>query len=127
MRGGASAETGLFNKVEWGIYQDWHEWLLGAFSNLKLDAIVYLRTTPDTCLKRLQKRARSEEAGVPLEYLKQIHHRHERWLRDRPADFHPAPQAKPHPFSGQSSALYRHHNSEISCWRPGTFIFERGG
>mmetsp|Transcript_26899 Transcript_26899/g.62419 ORF Transcript_26899/g.62419 Transcript_26899/m.62419 type:complete len:427 (+) Transcript_26899:1-1281(+) len=86
------AETGLFNKVEWGIYQDWHAWLLGAFEDLKLDGIVYLRTTPDTCLHRLKKRARSEEAGVPLDYLQQIHGRHERWLKDRPADFVPAPQ-----------------------------------
>ena len=26
--------------------QDWHAWLLGAFEDLKLDGIVYLRTTP---------------------------------------------------------------------------------
>ncbi|KAJ1469239.1 hypothetical protein T484DRAFT_1852402 [Baffinella frigidus] len=36
MKGG---ETGLFNKVEWGIYQDGHAWLLGAFEDLNLDGI----------------------------------------------------------------------------------------
>jgi len=80
------AETGLFNDVEWGIYQDWHTWLLGAFEGLRLDGIIYLRTEPGTCLERLKKRARSEEVGIPLNYLEQIHSRHERWLKDRPGD-----------------------------------------
>lgn len=92
------AETELFNPVEWGIYKDWHTWLLKTFDNLQLDGIIYLRTTPDTCLKRCRKRSRSEEGGIPIEYLTQIHQRHERWLKDRPADFVPAPQVKDTPI-----------------------------
>lgn len=38
-----------------------------------------------------RKRARSEEGGIPLDYLEQIHGRHERWLKDRPADLHEVP------------------------------------
>jgi Mrp family chromosome partitioning ATPase len=45
-----------------------------------VDGFVYLRTTPDTCLSRGQKRGRAEEAGVPLSYLQELHARHEEWL-----------------------------------------------
>lgn len=33
---------------------------------------VYLRSTPETVHSRMLERGRSEEAGVPLEYLKQV-------------------------------------------------------
>lgn len=61
---------------EWSIYAD-------TFGNMKRflrypDVIFYLRTTPETCHKRMQRRARSEESGVPLDYLKRLHTNHER-------------------------------------------------
>jgi len=76
-------ENNLFNEVEWGIYKDWHAWLINAFPAAKLDALIYLRTSPETCLTRLKKRNRSEELGVDLAYLKSIHQRHEDWLIDK--------------------------------------------
>lgn len=33
---------------------------------------VYLRTTPEVVHDRMVKRGRSEEAGVPLDYLRQV-------------------------------------------------------
>jgi thymidylate kinase len=46
-----------------------------------LDLIFYLRTKPDTCLERLQRRRRPEEINtVTLDYLKRIHELHETWL-----------------------------------------------
>jgi hypothetical protein len=57
------------------------------------NVLILVSLYPDTNrLYHTRKRARSEEAGVPLDYLQQIHGRHERWLQDRPADFVPAPQ-----------------------------------
>merc|ERR1711879_445231 len=44
------------------------------------DGILYLHTTPETCHQRMGIRDRSEEKGVPLEYLKQLHEQHETWL-----------------------------------------------
>jgi deoxyadenosine/deoxycytidine kinase len=73
-------QAGLFSDLEWGIYRDWHHWLTHAFPQLKLDGLVYLRTDPKTCEQRLHKRDRREESEVPLEYLEQIHKRHEDWL-----------------------------------------------
>lgn len=33
------------------------------------NGLVYLRASPEKCMSRLKRRARSEETGVPLEYL----------------------------------------------------------
>ncbi|CAM6072521.1 unnamed protein product [Sphagnum tenellum] len=44
------------------------------------DTFIYLRASPDTCLRRLQSRKRPEEQGVSLEYLRGLHEKHEQWL-----------------------------------------------
>ncbi|NWI65304.1 DGUOK protein, partial [Todus mexicanus] len=41
-----------------------------------------------TCLERLRRRARSEEGGVQLGYLQQLHTQHEHWLRDKTTEVH---------------------------------------
>lgn len=45
--------------------------------------IVYLRASPETCLERIQKRHRSEEESISLDYLHTLHERHEEWLIKR--------------------------------------------
>merc|ERR1712183_597090 len=45
--------------------------------DLKVDLIIYLKTTPEKALERINIRARSEENQIPLEYLKQLHKEHE--------------------------------------------------
>lgn len=42
----------------------------------------YLRTQPERCRQRIEKRGRAEEATVSLEYLRSIHQLHEEWLTD---------------------------------------------
>ena len=41
---------------------------------------IYLRTSPETCYQRLKKRARSEETGISIDYLRALHQKHEDWL-----------------------------------------------
>lgn len=76
--------TGLFAEPAEGImYDDWHDWLMDeAFgTETRLDGIVYVRSSPPVCLERIQRRARSEEAVIPLAYLSDLHARHEAWLQ----------------------------------------------
>lgn len=48
--------------------------------NINVDLIIYLRTTPEKALERVNIRNRSEENSIPLEYLKDLHDLHEDWL-----------------------------------------------
>jgi deoxyadenosine/deoxycytidine kinase len=73
-------KTGLFTEAEWAVYSDYHDWLVGESASLRIDGAVYLRTSPTTCLGRIRQRARAEESSLPLEYLTQLHARHEEWL-----------------------------------------------
>jgi deoxyadenosine/deoxycytidine kinase len=73
-------ESGLLNKAEFEVYKDFHSFLVEEFNMLRLNGIIYLRTTPETCSKRLEKRSRSEEKTVSIDYLRSIHEKHEEWL-----------------------------------------------
>lgn len=73
------AEPPVIDEMEYTVYKRWYDWLM-ANHRPRLDLIVYLRTEPEVCMARLKKRARTEEAGVPLEYLQSLHTRYEEWL-----------------------------------------------
>ena len=44
------------------------------------EGFVYLRTSAETCIRRLKRRARGEETGIDIEYLQTLHDKHEAWL-----------------------------------------------
>jgi len=71
-------EDGNMNDYEWSIYAD-------TFANMKRylrypDVMLYLKTDPKVCHERMQRRARGEEAGVPLDYLERLHEKHEQFM-----------------------------------------------
>ncbi|XP_054873521.1 deoxycytidine kinase 2-like isoform X2 [Amphiprion ocellaris] len=77
-------ESGNLTETEFSVYQDWHSWLLNQFElEIALDAIIYLRAPPQRCMQRLLHRGREEEQDIPLEYLEQLHFKHESWLFHR--------------------------------------------
>ncbi|NXY92121.1 DGUOK protein, partial [Alcedo cyanopectus] len=77
-------EAGHLQPLEWAVYQDWHKFLLRHLGpSTTLHGFLYLRATPKTCLERLRRRARSEEGGIQLGYLEQLHAQHEHWLVDK--------------------------------------------
>ncbi|NXN18019.1 DCK kinase, partial [Indicator maculatus] len=74
-------ESGCLNAAEWGIYQQWHNWLSKQFGqSLALDGVVYLRITPQKCLNRMYLHGREGEQEIPIEYLEKLHSKHESWL-----------------------------------------------
>ena len=66
------------NTIEYQIYLKWFDEFLETINNIKT---VYIRTSPEICEKRVLKRARLGE-NIPLAYLKDCHHYHDRWLND---------------------------------------------
>ena len=72
-------ENGKMTKMEYDIYCRWNEWLSNEFS-LKPQAYIYLKCNPNVNSERIVKRARNEEENIPLEYLEQIHQKHEEWF-----------------------------------------------
>lgn len=72
-------EQGHMNALEWKLYTEWFAWLVDGYVP-KPTAFIYLQADPKICFNRLQKRDRVEEATVTLEYLEQLHDKHEQWL-----------------------------------------------
>jgi deoxyadenosine/deoxycytidine kinase len=73
-------KQGIMPELEWKIYNDWFSWMINK-TFPKLDVtVLYLRCEPFICKQRLDGRARSEEQSVSLQYLTQIHYRHDEWL-----------------------------------------------
>ena len=72
-------EMGTINSFEWNIYKEWFAWLAEKYAP-KPTGFIYLQTKPETCFQRLQKRSRSEETGISLNYLSSLHTKHEEWL-----------------------------------------------
>ena len=68
--------------LEWEIYKEWFTWLVNTCA-VKPNGFIYLKTTPETCFNRLQKRARSEESQIPLSYLQTLNQKHEDWLLNK--------------------------------------------
>ena len=72
-------ENNNMTKMEYDIYCKWNDWLSNKFE-LAPSAYIYLKCEPETASERIMKRARTEEDSIPLEYLKQVHDKHENWM-----------------------------------------------
>ncbi|XP_076953684.1 uncharacterized protein LOC143627847 [Bidens hawaiensis] len=73
-------EAKWMNEMEISIYDSWFDPVVSSLPGLIPDAFIYLRASPDTCHKRMMLRKRSEEGGVSLDYLRDLHEKHESWL-----------------------------------------------
>ncbi|KAH6765133.1 P-loop containing nucleoside triphosphate hydrolases superfamily protein [Perilla frutescens var. frutescens] len=73
-------EAKWMNEMEISIYDSWFDPVVSSLPGLIPDGFIYLRATPDTCHKRMMMRKRSEEGGVSLDYLHDLHEKHESWL-----------------------------------------------
>ncbi|XAR55644.1 Deoxycytidine kinase [Bertholletia excelsa] len=73
-------EANWMNEMEISIYDSWFDPVVSSLPGLIPDGFIYLRASPDTCHKRMLLRKRAEEGGVTLEYLRDLHEKHESWL-----------------------------------------------
>lgn len=64
------------------ILKKWYNFCKEYFSDAP-DVIVYIRTNPQTALRRIQKRARSEEKYIDLDLIMDLHDRHEDYIRHK--------------------------------------------
>jgi deoxyadenosine/deoxycytidine kinase len=73
--------SGLMNDIEYQVYNRWFEWIESNAKKPNIINFVYLKCTPETSHKRVNIRSRSEESGISVDYLTQIHDRHEEWFQ----------------------------------------------
>ncbi|GFY96861.1 P-loop containing nucleoside triphosphate hydrolases superfamily protein [Actinidia rufa] len=73
-------DANWMNEMEISIYDSWFDPVVSCLPGLIPDGFIYLRASPDTCHKRMLLRKRAEEGGVTLEYLQDLHEKHESWL-----------------------------------------------
>jgi deoxyguanosine kinase len=70
-------QSKVLDTISYTIYLKWFDELS---RGLKVNQLVYLKTEPETSLKRVIQRNRPGE-NIPLEYLKDCHKMHEQWLQ----------------------------------------------
>ena len=53
-----------------------------AFNHKLFDKIIYIKTSPSKCLERINKRNRTEESSIKLDYLEKCNKYHNEWLEN---------------------------------------------
>ncbi|KAF2882834.1 hypothetical protein ILUMI_23346 [Ignelater luminosus] len=81
---------GILPSPSGSVLNEWFKWVI-AKSNVSVDLIIYLRTSPEIVYQRMLARNREEEKSVPLTFLKELHEMHEEWLYTKTSFSCPAP------------------------------------
>ena len=71
-------ENGWISDIEQQVYSDMFDWLVD--KRVEGHLFVYLRTDYHKCADRIRKRARAEEATIPLDLLHNLEKKHDAWL-----------------------------------------------
>lgn len=72
-------ENGKMNYLEKNCYYSWFDWLEEKF-NPHPSGIIYVKTSAEKCRERIIKRNRTEEDSIPIDYLRELDDRHNKWL-----------------------------------------------
>ena len=67
------------NKIEEINYKIYLKWFNEFHEDIPYTGIVYVKTSPETCLSRIKKRNRSGE-NIPIEYLENCDSYHDSWI-----------------------------------------------
>ena len=63
-------------KIEDVCYQIYSKWFDTFVSELPIEGVIYVKTNPDICNKRIIMRSRNGESSIPLSYLENCHTYH---------------------------------------------------
>jgi deoxyadenosine/deoxycytidine kinase len=72
-------DVGDISHDEFQIYTLWFDEFL---TDVPLGGIIYIHASPDVCVERIRKRARSGETIQP-DYIQRCHNYHESWIRSK--------------------------------------------
>lgn len=67
-------------KIESVNYQIYLKWFDEFVKDLPIKGIIYLKTTPNTCLERIKKRNRKGEENLAIDYITKCHIYHQEWI-----------------------------------------------
>lgn len=70
-------ENNNMNSIEYQIYEKWFNLYENTIKDIN---IIYIKTSPEICNLRINKRNRQGESGILLSYLKNCHYYHEIWI-----------------------------------------------
>ena len=72
-----SHDRGMMNNYEMSLFSEIYESI-----GWSPDAIIYIRTNPMTCMKRVKQRNRQCENDMTMEYLQSVHDKYEQLMTD---------------------------------------------
>lgn len=67
----------LLHEGEYYVLQEWYDYIHEYHHDIKCDLIIYIQTHPEVAFERVNQRSRKGESAITLEYLKELHKRHE--------------------------------------------------
>ena len=70
-------DSGNIELVNYKIYLEWFNTFANEFPVKK---VIYVNTNPDICHQRIEKRSRTGESNIPIEYLQNCHKYHNNML-----------------------------------------------
>ena len=70
-------DDGKIESVNYEIYLKWFDEFV---KDLPIKGVIYLKTLPNTCFKRIQKRNRKGEENISIEYINRCHGYHQEWI-----------------------------------------------
>ena len=77
----AQYELGNMDDTEWNAYNYWYDAITSKFTDvLNANVIIYLRASPETCMRRINTRDREAETSISLDYIQLLHNKYEAWL-----------------------------------------------
>jgi deoxyadenosine/deoxycytidine kinase len=72
--------AGIFNEIEFNVFNHLFAVTTESLQKLHISGIIYMRTSPEVCLKRISTRGREGEDNISPKYLGDLHQAHETWL-----------------------------------------------